>query len=70
MIAGGIIAAIILVIAVLTVIELAGQNDEDEADAFPSIQPAAAAHEGLASEPYFLGDPDAPVHLVEWSDYQ
>lgn len=70
MIAGGVIAAVILIIVALTVIEMVGQDDEDEADAFPSIQTAEAAHDEVASEPYFLGDPDAPVHLVEWSDYQ
>jgi hypothetical protein len=71
MIGGGVIAAFILFIAVLTIIELVGGNgDEEAADTFPPVQAAAATHENVPSEAYFLGDPNAPVHLVEWSDYQ
>lgn len=66
---GGAIGAVILFVVVLTAIELIG-NDEDEEDAFSPVQAAELAHDNVQSEPYFLGDPDAPVHLIEWSDYQ
>jgi hypothetical protein len=70
MIGGGIIGVFILVIVGLTVIELIGQDDEEAADDFPPIVAASSSHDNVPSEPYFLGDPDAPVHLIEWSDYQ
>ena len=70
MIGGGIIAAVLLVIAVLTVIDLIGNDDEEAVDTFPAVQAAPADYDHVASEPYFIGDPDAPIHLVEWSDYQ
>lgn len=65
MIGGGIIGAILLVGVVLLVMDLF-----DDSDDFPPIQAATSQHENIPSEPYFLGDPDAPVHLTEWSDYQ
>lgn len=71
MIGGGVIAAVVLVILALTVVEYLGQEDDaEEADDFPPIQVASAGYEDIESEPYFLGDPDAPVQLTEWSDYQ
>jgi type VI protein secretion system component VasK len=39
-------------------------------DDFPEVQAAAEPHADLPQERTILGDPDAPVHLIEWSDYQ
>lgn len=66
---GGAIGAVILIIVALSVVELIGGDDEDD-DAFPSVRAAEANYDDVQSEPYFLGDPDAPVHVVEWADYQ
>lgn len=69
MIGGGVIAAFVLAIVAITIVEVIGE-DEDAGDDFPPITAASASYDDIPSEPYFLGDPDAPVHLVEWSDYQ
>ncbi len=69
MIGGGIIGAFILILGIVTAIELIAQDDDDDND-FPPIAAASATHGDIPSEPYLLGDPDAPVHLIEWSDYQ
>lgn len=67
---GGAIGAVILVVIALSVIEVISGEDDEGDDAFPAVQAAEANYDDFQSEPYFLGDPDAPVHLVEWSDYQ
>jgi hypothetical protein len=68
---GGAFAAAILLIIVLTVVNQTDNgNDDDVAPDFPDVQVAGDVHENVESEAYFLGDPDAPVHLIEWSDFQ
>lgn len=66
---GGALGAVVLIVVALTVIDLVG-NGDDEEDNFPQVQAAEADYEDIQSEAYFLGDPDAPVHVVEWADYQ
>jgi hypothetical protein len=63
---GGAIAAAVLIIVVLSILTWPDSDDND----FPPVQAASAAYENIPQEPYSLGDPDAPVHLIEWSDYQ
>lgn len=70
MIGGGVIGAVLLLVIGLTVVDLVSGGDEAEEDPFPSVQAAGADYADIQSEPYFLGDPDAPVHLVEYGDYQ
>jgi hypothetical protein len=70
MIVGGIIGAFILILAVVTVIEVIGDDNNGDEEDFPPVTASAADHGDIPSEPYSLGDPDAPVQLTEWSDYQ
>lgn len=66
---GGAIGTVILIIVALSAIDLISGDGEDE-NAFPSVRAAEADYDNIQSEPYFLGDPNAPVHVVEWADYQ
>jgi hypothetical protein len=68
---GGAIAAVILLVVALSVVQLLGDDDGDVAtDDFPPVQAAQVDYDHIPHTAYFMGDPDAPVHLVEWSDYQ
>ncbi len=62
---GGAIALAVLVAAGLI------WSNRDSSD-LPSLRvaEAAAALEGIPTDGHVIGDPDAPIHLVEYGDYQ
>ena len=66
MIVGGVIVVALVALVVASI----AFNGGEEEDPFPPVQAAQPAYENIEHEAYLLGDPDAPVHLIEWSDYQ
>lgn len=65
-----IMVSAVLVIAVAAVTILVALNSTDDGNSDPSIADATAIYQGLASQGMTLGDPDAPVTVVEYADYQ
>lgn len=69
LIAGGAAACAIMIAIVLIAISQRG-NSPDESAGLPAIVAARSIDRSIASDRRRLGDPNAPVFLVEWADYQ
>jgi protein-disulfide isomerase len=69
MIAAGAAACAILTAVVLILVSQRG-NNEAGSSGLPAIMAARPIDETIPSDRNRLGNPDAPVVLVEWADYQ
>jgi protein-disulfide isomerase len=65
MMLGGAVAGALVVVAVLVLVNRPAASD----DSTP-VQPAASNYGSIPREGRVLGDPSAPVLVVEWGDYQ
>lgn len=66
---GGAIAVAVVIAAVLIIVNWPEDN-ENEPVSLPAIVAQGTPYPGVPAETRFLGDPNAPVTLVEYGDYQ
>ena len=60
---------VVAVIAVISIILITGQDDSSGGDLAPMVA-VADPYPGLPQQTKLLGDPNAPLKLVEYGDYQ
>jgi protein-disulfide isomerase len=66
----GMLAALAVVIVAVVVVLAGGGGDDDEGAADRSPAAARSAFQGIPQSGIALGDPDAPVTMVEFADLQ
>jgi protein-disulfide isomerase len=65
MIVGGVVAVAIVAVLVLIIV-----NNRDDSSNLPDVQAAAAPDASIPVNGMSIGDPNAPVTIVEYGDYQ
>jgi protein-disulfide isomerase len=64
----GIVVAALVVVGVVVGISLAGGEDDDSPSSITGVEEVQAELEGVPQSGNVLGDPDAPVEIIEYGD--